>query len=152
MSKTSCCYFPKRRDFLFWPSKTLVNHFHTGKIKMSLNRCLYSRDIFWLLKIVFFEVFIWDASNILPFQAASKSIRREHIFNALIKICKKKRGEKIVGKKRDNLNLLFLPRGQLPNYLNLISLLFTAISKCKNSVFHIRTTEHWFSLVEFFPP
>lgn len=47
-------------------------------------------------------------------------------------------------KKRDNLNLFFLPRGQLPNYPNLISLLFTAISKCKNSIFHIRATEHWF--------
>lgn len=62
----------------------------------------------------------------------------------LLKYARRNVGKKIVGKKRDNLNLLFLPRGQLPNYLNLISLLFTAISKCKNSVFHIRTTEHWF--------
>lgn len=43
----------------------------------------------------------------------------------------------------------FLPRGQLPNYVNLISLLFTAIGKCKNSIFHIRATVHRFWLVEF---
>lgn len=43
--------------------------------------------------------------------------------------------------KKDNLNLLFLQRGQLPNYLNVISMLLTAISKCKISIFHIRATE-----------
>ena len=77
----------------------------------------------------------------------------KHILSARIKICKQKGCRTNWLKEKDNLNLFFsLPRGQLPNYLNLISLLCTAISKCKSSIFHIRATVHWFWLVEFFPP